>query len=248
MPIFLMKSLLALVLLVLTLFSMITMFEVFGRAEKRYNTEKLKKIHQLNGILFFLLYLVIAYLCLDFIISTKAELSPRAALHSVFAVTVLMLLALKVSFVRFYRQFYNQAKTIGTLIGLITLAMIWTSAAYYLLVTKSGAEPTQKVAVVEEEQPERARIIARTDAESIKRGKELYESKCYFCHDAYSNENLLGPGHKGILKNPLLPVSKKPATPENVAAQIRTPRGEMPSFSYLSEDDVQSLIAFLNTL
>lgn len=248
MPVFLMKSLLSIILFILTLFAMFTMFEVFGREEKRYNIEKLKNIHRIDGIIFFLLYLVIAYFCLDFILSTKAEPSPRAALHSVFAITVIILLALKVSFVRFYRQFYNQAKIIGILIGLITLAMIWTSGGYYLLVTKLGAEPYKKVSEVKKGNPEGSKIIVRTDAESVKKGKDLYESKCYFCHDAYGNETLVGPGHKGILKNPLLPVSKKPATPENVAEQIRNPFRDMPSFSYLTEEDVLNLLAFLNTL
>ena len=69
-----------------------------------------------------------------------------------------------------------------------------------------------------------------------------------FCHDAYSNKREVGPGHKGILKNPLLPVSKKPATPENVANQIRNPYKDMPSFSYLLDEDVENIVAFLNTL
>jgi hypothetical protein len=58
----------------------------------------------------------------------------------------------------------------------------------------------------------------------------------------------VGPGHKDILKNPLLPVSKKPATPENAADQIRNPYKDMPSFSYLLDEDVENIVAFLNTL
>ncbi|MEW6418126.1 MAG: cytochrome c [Nitrospirota bacterium] len=58
----------------------------------------------------------------------------------------------------------------------------------------------------------------------------------------------MGPGHKGILKNPLLPVSKKPATPENIVHQLKKPYKDMPSFSYLSDTEVQNIIAYLNTL
>ncbi|MEW6109544.1 MAG: cytochrome c [Nitrospirota bacterium] len=39
-----------------------------------------------------------------------------------------------------------------------------------------------------------------------------------------------------------------PATAENIANQIRNPYKDMPSFSYLSDEDIQNLIAFLNTL
>lgn len=244
MPIFLIKSLLSILLSVLTLFAMFTMFEVFGRSGKRFDIERLKKLHRLNGKIFFLLYLIITYFCLDFILNTKAEPSARATFHGVFALTVIILLLLKVSFVRIYRQFYGQVKIIGLLIALITFGVIGTSAGYYLLITKLGADmPVKKV-----EEKEMLKVVVRTDSESIEKGRELYDSKCYFCHDAFSAEWGVGPGHKGILKNPALPVSKKPATPESVAHQIRNPYRDMPAFSYLSDEDILNLIAYLKTL
>ncbi len=91
-------------------------------------------------------------------------------------------------------------------------------------------------------------IVLKTDKESIKAGKTLFMQKCEYCHDPYSTNTLGGPGLKGILKNPVLPVSKKPATPENIAGQMRHPLSKMPSFVYLDEDDVENIIAFLNTL
>ncbi|MFI5295111.1 MAG: c-type cytochrome [Thermodesulfovibrionales bacterium] len=91
-------------------------------------------------------------------------------------------------------------------------------------------------------------IVKRTDQKSIKAGKVLFAQKCEYCHDPYSTMRLGGPGLKDILKNPLLPTSKKPATPENIASQMRHPLSNMPSFVYLDEDDVENIIAFLNTL
>jgi hypothetical protein len=225
------------------------MFEVFGKADKKYNIEKLKKIHRFNGKLYFLLYIIIAYFCLDFILKTKAEPSPRATFHSVFALAILVLLCLKVSFVRIYRQFYGQVKTIGILIALLTFGMIGTSGGYYLLITKLGTDVLMKKGVEEKKEVQKeGMIIVKTDQESIKKGKELYESKCSFCHDPKGTETIVGPGHKRIMKNPLLPASKKPATPENIANQLRNPYRDMPSFSYLPDDDVLNIIAFLNTL
>src|SRR5512135_3601571 len=92
------------------------------------------------------------------------------------------------------------------------------------------------------------KIVVKTDKESIFAGKLLFAQKCEYCHDAYSTMKRGGPGLKGILKNPLLPVSKKPATPENIAAQMRHPFTNMPSFVYLDDNDVLNIIAFLNTL
>ncbi|MDP2276767.1 MAG: cytochrome c, partial [Nitrospirota bacterium] len=147
-------------------------------------------------------------------------------------------------------QFYEQAKIIGILIALISFAMFAASGGYYLLITKFGTDKEFMEAAALKKEPvkEAVKIALKTDPESIRKGKELYESKCYFCHDAYGNKREVGPGHKGILKNPLLPVSKKPATPENAANQIRNPYKDMPSFSYLSDEDVENIVAFLNTL
>ncbi|NWF51772.1 MAG: cytochrome c [Nitrospirae bacterium] len=246
MPIFFIKSLLSILLFILTIFAIFTMFEVFGRLENRFNIERLKKLHRLNGKVYILLYILIAYFCLDFVVKTKAEPSPRATFHAIFAISVITLLFLKLSFIHIYKKFYNQVKIIGILIALLTIGMIGTSAGYYLLITKFGIDiPVKRVEKIRFEEK---RFYVKNDTESIVKGKELYESKCSFCHETSSTKWGVGPGHKGILKNPLLPVSKKPATPENVANQIRNPYKDMPSFSYLSDEDILNLIAYLNTL
>ncbi|MBI5056596.1 MAG: cytochrome c [Nitrospirae bacterium] len=84
--------------------------------------------------------------------------------------------------------------------------------------------------------------------ESTERGKNLFDAKCRFCHNAYSTDTIVGPGLMGILKNPKLPVSKLPATPENIKKQLRKPFSTMPSFDYLSGKEVEDIIAYLNTL
>jgi cytochrome c2 len=246
MPIFFVKSLLAIPLLVLVLVAMLTMFEVFGRGEKKYNIEKLKKIHRANGKIFILLYLLIAYFCIQFLWNTKTETSPRATIHAELAVAVILLLGLKISFVRVYRQFYGQVKTLGLIIALLALGMIGNSAGHYLLVTRLGTDlPLKRSA---EGKPESLKVAVKTDPESVRKGKELYESKCTFCHDAYSDKATVGPGQKGLLKNPTLPASQRPATAENVVEQLRNPYRNMPSFGYLADEDVLNLIAFMNTL
>ena len=247
MHIFFVKSLLSLALLVLLMIGMYTMFELLGRQEKRYRPETLRKVHSLSGIAFFLLSLVISYFCLDFLLKTRAEPSPRAALHAVFAIAVLFLLCLKILFRRVYRQFYTQLQTLGFVIAFSGVLMIGTSAGYYLLVTRFGKE-MPGVGTSSQAVQHKSTITVKSDPESIDKGRALYESKCTFCHDPFSNTTLTGPGHKGILKNPLLPVSRKPANPENVASQLRRPYKDMPSFAYLSDDQVGDLIAYLNTL
>lgn len=250
MHILFIKSLLSLVIIILTFIAMFTMYEIFGRREKRFNVEKLKKAHKINGAIFVLLYFVIAFLCINFIVKTNTVPSTRALLHAFFAIAVAVVFAIKVIILGIYRQYYRKVKILGILIVLLTFGMVGTSGIYYLIVTGFGKKSVASAPL--ELTKERVRtpsyFVVRTDAESIAKGKELYETKCYFCHDAYSYDAGVGPGHKAILKNPLLPVSKRPATPDNIANQVRHPYKDMPSFSYLSDTEIQNIIAFLNTL
>ncbi|GAB4483433.1 MAG: hypothetical protein OHK006_04360 [Thermodesulfovibrionales bacterium] len=247
---FFLKSLLSLALLVLSGIAVYTMFEVFGRQAKRFSADALKRIHRLNGFLYIALFLAVSWLCVGYIAATRAELSSRASLHVVLGISIVMLICLKVLFVRFYRKYYAYAQAVGVLIAVLTFVTTGISAGYYLTVSRFGTHSitspvSEKIAETAAAAPGAG---VRTDGQSIARGKALYESKCYFCHDAYSTAQGTGPGHKGILKNPVLPVSGKPATPENVLNQLRTPFKDMPSFSYLTDDEAQDILAFLNTL
>jgi len=91
-------------------------------------------------------------------------------------------------------------------------------------------------------------IVVRTDEESINKGKKLFEKVCKKCHDAYSTIPAAAPGLKGILKGDVLPISKKPATAENILNQLDRPFNKMPSFHFLSDEMKLNIIAFLNTL
>ena len=254
---FLYKSLVSLLLIPATIVAMFTMFEIFGRDTMKYNVNRLKLAHKVTGITYCILFLYLTYLCLDFMMATKVELSSRATFHSVFSLTLITLLAVKLSFIRVYKQFYGQARVLGLVIALTTFGMVGTSGIYYLLVSEFGTdntvanamqsmmeEPAQTVGNnVSSQNP-----VLTTNAESITRGKTIFEESCAFCHDPYSTKSLVGPGLKGILNNPILPSSKRPATPENIAVQFKNPYKRMPSFSNLSRDNVTDVIAFLNTL
>lgn len=96
--------------------------------------------------------------------------------------------------------------------------------------------------------PAADKIVIKTDPESVEAGRLLFARKCEYCHDPNSNNSLVGPGFKGILKGALLPVSGRPATPENIASQMRHPFTSMPSFDFLPEQELLDIIAYLNTL
>jgi len=95
--------------------------------------------------------------------------------------------------------------------------------------------------------------LVRADEDSINKGKILFEQLCTNCHNIEAsvpkgNVKMRGPGLKGILKEDILPFSKKPATAENILIQLNKSFDKMPSFHFLSEDEKINIISFLNTL
>jgi mono/diheme cytochrome c family protein len=258
MSLLLFKSILSVVMALSALFAIFTMFEILARAEPRFNTALMKKLHKVNGAFFLLIFFFVSYHCLNFIISSKAELNPRGTLHSVFALTVLILFGLKILFIEVYRPFYGKVQTIGLIIALISFGVVSTSGGYYFLVSGFSKDTKfEKIMDYKKKGMDAAvpgysgaaeKITAKTDTASIGRGKNLFDSKCIFCHNAYSTNTIVGPGLKGVLNNKELPISRKPATPENVADQLREPFSSMPSFSYLTDKEVSDIISFLNTL
>jgi mono/diheme cytochrome c family protein len=216
-----------------------------------------KIIHRVAGIIYIILFAVISYFCLDFIVLTKAELTTRSTFHGVFALAVLVMFCLKLLYIRVYRQFYDRVKLIGLLMALFTFNMVGTSGGYYLLVSEFGTNASfdrsmqYKMQLALEKDGKKVaseEISLHTDPEHIGRGKNLFDSKCKFCHIAHSTETTVGPGLKGILKNPKLPVSKRSATPGNIAKQLKEPVNRMPSFEYLTDEEIADILAYLNTL
>jgi len=64
---FFFKSVLSLFMILGATIAMFTMFEIFGRGTARYKVTTLKVLHRLNGVLYLILFLYIAYHCIDFI-------------------------------------------------------------------------------------------------------------------------------------------------------------------------------------
>jgi hypothetical protein len=253
MSIYFLKTLLSLIMALGVFVNVFTMFEAFGRGEKRYDVTKLKKIHRINGLFFLFIFFFVTIFCFRSIINGQLELSPRAAFHSVFALAVILLLALKISFLEMYQQFSGKVLIIGPVIALVALGMIGTSGGYYLLVTRFHTDTTfDEISDYKDkgvqQSVEGKGVKIKTDPAAVSKGKKLFDAKCIFCHDAQSNNVVIGPGLKGVLKHEKLPVSKRPATPENISSQLKEPFSKMPPFTNLTEEEVGDVLAFLNTL
>jgi cytochrome c2 len=257
MTIFLLKSLLSLLLFTVAAAAMYAMFEALGRNTPSSSTGRLKRFHRVSGYLYVAIFVLISYLCIGFAAASQADPSPRAALHIVLALSIMALFVLKVLYVRLFRQFYSHVKIIGVIIGVFSFVLIGLTGGFYLVTSHFGRDLTVDKSVYYElqgplltvKEVERPGIMAiRTDRLSIERGKSLFESKCSICHDPNSTRRIVGPGLKGILKRPTLPISGHPATAASIRFQLTQPMGRMPSFAYLSKEEVEDLIAYLNTL
>ena len=256
MTIFYLKSILSLVLLAPVAYGMYTMFQVFGGAAAE-NAARIKVRHRVSGYVAVLIMLFISYLCIGFAAASKAEPSPRAVVHIVLALSVLTLFVIKVLFIRRFRQFYLQAKTIGLAIGVMSIVMIGVSGGYFLAMTRFGQDRSVDKSVYYRLKAPFLAIARvggpgmptiRADSVSIGLGRTLFAARCSACHDPLSTRTIVGPGLKGLLKGPTLPISKHPATAESIRFQLRQPMGRMPSFAYLTDDEMEDLIAYLDTL
>lgn len=81
----------------------------------------------------------------------------------------------------------------------------------------------------------------------VKRGKAVFEQNCEECHDAYSREERVGPGLKGV-KDGKLPDGRA-ATRDKILDIVNTGPAEMTSFQdRLSEQEKEDVVAFVMTL
>ena len=81
----------------------------------------------------------------------------------------------------------------------------------------------------------------------VKRGKVIFEQNCEECHDAYSKEERVGPGLKGV-KEGKLPDGRA-ATHDKILDIINTGPAEMTSFQdRLSAQEKEDVVAFVMSL
>jgi len=92
------------------------------------------------------------------------------------------------------------------------------------------------------------RTPAATRQSLNQQGADLFAKRCAFCHLTSSRKTKIGPGLQGLFQRKTLPVSNRSVTEENLRRQLTTPVKNMPSFPNFTEQEVQSLIAYLKHL
>ncbi len=90
-------------------------------------------------------------------------------------------------------------------------------------------------------------LLAANDEGDAEKGKELFETKCFVCHNADSKEKKIGPGLQGV-KDGKLP-SGKDTTHDNILDNLNKGGGGMPAFEKLiTDEEKEDVIAYVLTL
>lgn len=227
------KSILALPLMGFALINFMTMMQILGRTEKKFDPKTLRLIHRISGVCYVAVFVIIAYYCIKIMRASGQELPARGALHALLSVAAFLLLALKISFVRVYRKYFSSAPLLGITVVILTLCTTAISAGYYLALRVGKPAVSQNAAAM---------------SDSTGYGSVLFQKNCADCHYPDKTETKIGPGFKELFKRDKLPVSGKPVTRANVVKQLKTPVEAMPPFPELTDEEVNALVSYLKSL
>jgi hypothetical protein len=127
---YLIKTLIATVLIATGVAAFASQMTLMGRAERKGDPEKLRRVHKYAGRAFAALLLPLAFLGVRFWTAAGDSLSVRAGFHVVLALALVILILLKVVVVRIYRGFLRFAPTLGMTVFALTLLVFALSAFF----------------------------------------------------------------------------------------------------------------------
>jgi mono/diheme cytochrome c family protein len=238
MPFILLKSILAVFLLIAAAVAAISMFTIMGKPGKTADPKSLRKTHKISGWLFLILLIPLVSLGMSYWTSIGNQASIRAVFHAVLALGLIISILLKTAIVKFYKQFLRFAPGLGMLVFCLTFVVFSISAGFYSLRTLRA-----KPALSEGIELSSSDIVGNAN-----NGASLFRTHCLSCHHPDSEDKKVGPGLKYLFQKEKLPYSGRLATVENVKRQLIRPAMVMPAFIRLTDQEMADLIAYLKTL
>jgi len=132
--------------------------------------QRLIRAHRLGGYLFIALFCAMTYFMLLRSADSSEELSLRATIHVLIAMSLVPLLFVKVLIARYYKTFYSALTSIGLLIFSLAFILVALTAGPYLL---QAMRTTQRSDVDRNVHPE------DTD---LRASEALMQKRCTRCH------------------------------------------------------------------
>jgi mono/diheme cytochrome c family protein len=237
MSVHLLKSLTAVVFLILALTSAFSMLTLMGKTEKKISPERLRKIHRIAGYLYAIVLLGLAALGMSIYVRSGDSLSTRAVIHAFIGLFLLSIFFLKWLVARFFRQFLRLMPALGLTVFIISLVNFWMAGYFFL-----------RAAVHKPVPGDPAPAAAAVSTGSAENGAAIFAGLCASCHYPDKEDQKLGPGLKDLFKNGRLPYSGKPVTEEHIRHQLIRPAMSMPAFPQLTEQEIADLMAYLKSL
>jgi mono/diheme cytochrome c family protein len=238
MSFFVIKTVLGWFFLLMGVTAAASMLTVMGKQEKKMPASTLRKIHKSAGRMFFLLMLINAVIGFRFWVISGDTLSMRAVLHVVLALGLVIILSLKVSIIKAFKNLLRYAPTLGMLVFSLGFVVFLISGGYF----------TARTLAVEAGGPASVEPAAVPTPGNAENGSSFFAAQCSACHFADREEAKFGPGLTNLLKKQTLPSSGRPATLENVKSQILKPYQSMPAFTNFSDKEMADLLAYLKML
>jgi hypothetical protein len=127
---YLIKTMIATALVAAGTVAFASQMGLMGRAVRKGDPEKLRRLHRNAGGAFIVLILPLAFLGAKFWVTAGDSLSVRAGFHVVLALAFVVLLLLKLLIVRVYRGFLRLAPTLGMMVFALTLLVFVLSAVF----------------------------------------------------------------------------------------------------------------------
>jgi hypothetical protein len=135
---YLIKSILAVLLLGAGLTAFLSMMARFGRPGDEARAARLRKVHKAAGYIYIALLAPLAFFGAKFLIEMGDGLSVRGTLHFVLAMTLLAVLFLKILAIKTHRQLLKNAPVLGMTLFSLTLIIFLITAGFFLLQTAAA--------------------------------------------------------------------------------------------------------------
>jgi hypothetical protein len=129
-------------LVILALFEFWTAMSVFGdKKERAKNPRLLLNLHRAAGYVFAVYFVWISWVCVDLMEKLYAAgnyaLDARNFWHSTLAITLFIVLVLKVAFIRRYRNYRPYVPLLGIILAAGTVLLWGISGWMYLIITSA---------------------------------------------------------------------------------------------------------------
>lgn len=194
------SALLGVGFLLLSVVATFTMYQFWGypydeEARQSSCPQWKMNIHRVIGLLFVAVYVIFMIEMVPRLWTYQVEFSARTVAHICVAISIGVLLLVKISILRFFRHFEEWMPVLGTLIMLLTFVLVALSVPFVLKERALAggaigegafsAESRERIRRILPEAgfPEEVDVDALGTEDALRKGRRVLLNQCVHCHD-----------------------------------------------------------------